>query len=137
MSAHTLVQTEDSHVIEQTWVVLPGETVPTGPPGPSHDLVVTGSTGSSYLLDPAVGTYFALELDDDCVFTLASEPQGRSIVLQLEQTAAFVTSFPGAVIWPGASAPLVTQVPGAIDVIVFVSMGSGSWIGLVAGTDIL
>ena len=136
-SAHTVTRTLDSHVIEVSYLVLPGETVPTGPPGPSYDLVVTGDTGAAYALDAAEGTYFALVLTDDCVFTIADDYQGRSFVVQLEQTASFAATWPVTVSWPGVSPHEVTEVPGAMDVIVFVSMGAGTWIGLVAGTDIL
>jgi hypothetical protein len=131
---HVLIQTEDEHILESAGLlILPGEDVPTGPPGPSVDVVVTGSTGAAYNIDVADGSYFMLDLDDNCVLTFTDAPVGRSFAVRLTQVGGFSATWPGSVLWAGGTPPTASAGNGEVDVLVFVSNGPGSWDGFLAG----
>jgi hypothetical protein len=104
--------------------------------GPARDVVVIDNTGAAYEIDSAAGTLFDLTLDASCTFTLADAPQAVSVVAQLTQVGGFTVGWPGSVLWPNGVDPTMSPDPGAIDIYILLSLGPGSWAGMVAGANL-
>lgn len=97
-----------------------------------------GNTGASRTFDLTVANFFSATLDQASTFTFSNPPASGdfgAFVLELTNGGAFVITWPGAVDWPGGTAPTLTAA--GVDQLVFTTRDAGStWFGFVAGLDI-
>lgn len=97
-----------------------------------------GNTGASRTFDLTVANFFSATLNQASTFTFSNPPGSGDFgcfVLELTNGGAFAITWPGAVDWPGGTAPTLTAA--GVDQLVFTTRDAGTtWFGFVAGLDI-
>lgn len=98
--------------------------------------VATANTGASYSIDLTNGSIQILTLTASCTFTFPTATAGKSFMLFLKQdgTGSRTATWPGSVLWPSATAPILTTAANKTDRFVFTADGT-YWYGSNAGQN--
>lgn len=98
--------------------------------------VATANTGTTYTIDLANGTVQILTLTGNVTFTFPTATAGKSFIMLLKQdgTGSRTVTWPGAVKWPGGTAPTITSTASKLDKYVFTADGT-NWYGSNAGQN--
>jgi hypothetical protein len=99
--------------------------------------VAHGNTGSTETFDALTGWHSAT-LDANCTVTFTGATSGlvAAMVLELKQdgTGSKLVTWPGAVVWPGGTAPTLSTAANATDLLMFFSRDGGTtWFGFMSG----
>jgi hypothetical protein len=96
-----------------------------------------GNTGSTETFDALTGWHSATrDATSTYTFTGATSGLVAAMVLELEAgtPGPYTVTWPGAVVWPGGTAPTLSDTPGDMDILTFFSRDGGTtWYGFVAG----
>lgn len=85
-------------------------------PKPALDVVrVEALSGGTYVLDPAVATYFSLDLGGDVALSDAGFVEGQSVTVELVQDAAGGRAVTLPPAWVGAAAVDLDAVPRTLE----------------------
>lgn len=94
------------------------------------EIVQTDNTSTAYTINLNNGNVFDLTLTGNCTFSFSNVPASNctSITLYLHQdgTGSRTVTWPGAVIWPGGTAPTLTTTANHVDVIVMTTVNAGT-----------
>ncbi len=101
---------------------------------PTEATVNVGASGATETLALTSGTFQAVTLTDNCVFTMPTATAGKSLTLKVLSGAGGFTGTFTAVKWPAATAPTITATAGKFDMLQFKADGT-SWIGQVLGQN--
>lgn len=101
---------------------------------------IVADATAAYELDVSKGvTAFRLTLSVNCVLTITTPPSGahRVVVEVVQPTSATATvTWPAGVTWAGGTAPTLTAVADAVDVVELVTVDAGTtWRGQTIGLD--
>lgn len=96
-----------------------------------------GNTGSTETFSSLIGWHSAT-LNAACTFTFTGATSGVlfAMVLELLQdaTGSRLVTWPGSVVWPGGTAPVLSTTPAATDIFTFFSRDGGTtWYGFPTG----
>jgi hypothetical protein len=101
-----------------------------------------GSSSGTTTFNLETGNVFATTLSENTTLAFSNPPAtdtAYSFTLKIVQDASgsgFTVSYPAAVVWSGAAAPLLTTSANAVDILVFFTHDNGTtWYGFVAGYD--
>lgn len=85
-----------------------------------------GDTGTALTIDWALGTHQRVRLTGNCTFTFNNPRAGELYRLELVQdgTGSRTATWPGAVLWPGGTAPTLTTTGNRKDIVQFLYDGS-------------
>lgn len=101
---------------------------------------IVPDAGASYEMDVSKGvTAFRLTLSENCTLTITTPPAGahRVLVEVVQPTSATATvTWPAGVTWAGGTAPTLTAVADAVDVVELVTVDAGvTWRGHTLGLN--
>lgn len=118
-----------TYTLDGTWPAAGGVTA-----------VNTANSGSAITLG-APATYAINDITLNAAtpaITLPTALAGQSFTLVLRQdaTGGRVPSWVGTVKWPGGASPTLTPAASAVDVVTFVCVVAGTWLGFPAGYDV-
>jgi hypothetical protein len=102
-------------------------------------LVTVGAAGATETIDVSAARTYDVTLTADCTLSLtgAVDNEAWFVTLMLRQdgTGGWEATWPVEVVWPGGSPPVLSAVPGAIDVFVLFSVNGGNdWFGFPTGS---
>ncbi len=86
--------------------------------------------------DVTTATVHDITLSANCTFTFPAAAAGKSFTIRLIQgSGSYTATWPGSVVWPSGSTPVVTTTAGKRDVFSFACISSSEWFGFVAGQN--
>lgn len=130
----TRVVGNTGHVTDHNAIVDAVKALQTAP----VNTVATAST-SQTLPAPSVDGIHDLTLTSaSCAITLPSAVAGQrfDLVLRQDGTGGRAVTWVGTVKWPGGAAPTLTAAASANDVVTFLCVVAGTWLGFPAGYDV-
>lgn len=97
------------------------------------------SMGSTETFDPADGNVHTGTLNANCTFTLTAPASGPACTIELyltqDGTGSRTVTWPGSVVWPGGTAPVLSTAAGATDRFVLETLDGGTtWFGAQVGS---
>ena len=98
-----------------------------------------GASGAAQTLPaPTSASMNRITLSANCTFTFPAATAGWSFLLVLDQdaTGGRTATWPAAVKWPGAAAPLLSTGASKRDVLSFACVDGSTWMGFVAAQDV-
>lgn len=92
---------------------------------------VATSGAAQTIPDVAADTASQIVLSANCTFTFPAAVAGKSFLLALKQdaTGSRLATFPGTVLWPGATAPTLTTAANKTDLLSFTCLDGTHWLG--------
>jgi hypothetical protein len=137
-----MVKYQEGNDLMHRWTGTEWETIDNISRDESPDMLKeVPSSGSAVEIDVKHATAWRVVLNADVTFTFvgAVVTMAFSFTLTLVQDAfgGRAVIWPMSVIWPGGSAPNVTQTANAVDVFTFVTLDGGvTWMGFLVGADV-
>jgi hypothetical protein len=107
--------------------------------GGLETITAHGNTGSTETFFAAAeGNVHTATLNANCTFTFAGVTSGKacsfSMLLTQDGTGSRLVTWPGSVVWPGGSAPVLSTAAAAVDVLTFFTLDGGTiWYGFPTG----
>lgn len=102
-------------------------------------LVTVAASGATETIDVSAARTYDVTLSADCTFTLSGSVNAEAwfvtLILRQDGTGGWEATWPGSVVWPGGSAPVLSADPGAVDVFVLFTVDGGTeWFGFPTGS---
>lgn len=106
------------------------------------EIVVTeAASGSTEDIDLSAGTVKDLTLTADCTLTFSNAPAAGvagsfTLLLRQDGTGGWVVTWPGSVVWPSGTPPMLTLTADALDALTFLTVDGGTvWLGFASGLN--
>jgi hypothetical protein len=117
------------------WIAAPGS----GAGGPDVDLVTVAAAGATETIDVSTARTWDVTLSANCVLTLTgaavAEAWWAVLMLRQDGTGGWSVTWPGSVVWPGGTEPVIDPDPAALTVVTLGSVDGGTtWLGFPTGS---
>lgn len=101
-------------------------------------LSTVAASGATETLDVSVARTHDVTLTADCTFTFSgavtAEAWYFTLVLRQDGTGGWDATWPGSVVWPGGSAPVLDTTASTLEVLTFFTLDGGTtWYGFLSG----